>query len=157
MLNCCTATSRPRSRAGEISAMYIGETTEAPPIPSPPTKRKNSSAVPVPGQGTADGGNEVQHGDHRQHGTAAEGVGRAAGRHRADDRADQGRGHGESQPEIGQVEDLLQGVGGARDDDRIEAEQQAAQGGHQRAAEEITVDFHDPPGERLFRLRPDCS
>ena len=34
MLNCVTATSRPRSTAGEISAMYIGETTDAPPTPA---------------------------------------------------------------------------------------------------------------------------
>ena len=40
MLNWVTATSRPRRRAGEISAMYIGETTEAAPTPSPPRKRK---------------------------------------------------------------------------------------------------------------------
>ena len=43
MLNCVTATSRPRSRAGEISAMYMGETTDAPPTPIPPMKRKNSN------------------------------------------------------------------------------------------------------------------
>ena len=41
MLNCVTATSRPRIRAGDISAMYIGDTTDAPPIPIPPMKRKN--------------------------------------------------------------------------------------------------------------------
>jgi hypothetical protein len=42
MLNWVTATSRPRSAAGEISAMYMGDTTEAPPTPMPPTKRKSS-------------------------------------------------------------------------------------------------------------------
>ena len=31
----------PADRAGEISAMYIGETTDAPPTPMPPRKRKN--------------------------------------------------------------------------------------------------------------------
>ena len=40
MLNCVTATNRPRAAAGDISAMYIGETTEAPPIARPPRKRK---------------------------------------------------------------------------------------------------------------------
>src|SRR5580658_9284694 len=40
MLNCVIATSRPRAAAGDISAMYIGETTEAPPIARPPKKRK---------------------------------------------------------------------------------------------------------------------
>ena len=39
-LNCWIATSRPRNRAGEISAMYSGETTDAPPTATPPRKRK---------------------------------------------------------------------------------------------------------------------
>ncbi len=39
-LNCWAATSRPRTLAGEISAMYSGETTEAPPTASPPRARK---------------------------------------------------------------------------------------------------------------------
>ena len=39
-LNCWIATSRPRNRAGEISAMYRGETTDAPPTASPPRNRK---------------------------------------------------------------------------------------------------------------------
>ena len=43
MLNCWTATRRPRSRAGDISAMYMGETTEAPPIARPPMNRKNNN------------------------------------------------------------------------------------------------------------------
>ncbi len=41
MLNWVIATRRPRSLAGEISAMYIGETTEAPPTPIPPKKRNS--------------------------------------------------------------------------------------------------------------------
>ncbi len=49
MLNCCTATSRPRYRAGEISAMYSGETTEAPPIPRPPRKRKKQKQYQLQG------------------------------------------------------------------------------------------------------------
>ena len=40
-LNCCHPTKRPRLSAGEISAMYIGDTTEAPPTAKPPRKRKN--------------------------------------------------------------------------------------------------------------------
>ncbi len=53
MLNWLTATSRPRRGAGEISAMYIGETTDAPPTPMPPMKRKKrsdaqSQATPQP-------------------------------------------------------------------------------------------------------------
>ena len=52
-LNCMRATSLPRSRAGAISAMYIGATTEAPPTARPPRNRKASSeyqfqAVPLP-------------------------------------------------------------------------------------------------------------
>ncbi len=36
-------TSRPRHFAGAISAMYTGPSTDEPPIPSPPMKRKTSS------------------------------------------------------------------------------------------------------------------
>ena len=45
MLNWVTATNRPLSGAGEISAMYIGETTEVPPTPRPPRKRKTRNEV----------------------------------------------------------------------------------------------------------------
>src|SRR5690348_1618059 len=40
ILNWVRATSRPRHFAGDISAMYIGDTTDAPPTASPPTNRK---------------------------------------------------------------------------------------------------------------------
>src|ERR1017187_487994 len=40
MLNWVMATRRPRYLAGAISAMYMGETTEAPPTATPPMKRK---------------------------------------------------------------------------------------------------------------------
>src|SRR5574340_1320539 len=42
-LNWKKPTSRPRQRAGAISAMYMGPSTEEPPMPSPPTKRNNTS------------------------------------------------------------------------------------------------------------------
>jgi len=35
---------RPRYSAGESSETYIGETTEAPPTPTPPTNRKSTNA-----------------------------------------------------------------------------------------------------------------
>src|SRR4030042_279026 len=44
MFNWLTATSRPRRRAGAISVMYTGDTTDAPPTATPPIQRKNSSA-----------------------------------------------------------------------------------------------------------------
>lgn len=40
-LNWVMATIRPRYRAGEISAVYSGDTTDAPPTASPPSQRKN--------------------------------------------------------------------------------------------------------------------
>ena len=43
MFNWLTATSRPRRRAGAISVMYTGDTTDAPPTAMPPSQRKNSS------------------------------------------------------------------------------------------------------------------
>ncbi len=43
VLNWLTATRRPRDSGGAISAMYMGETTEATPIAMPPVNRKISS------------------------------------------------------------------------------------------------------------------
>src|SRR5579884_2337353 len=43
-LNWKKPTSRPRHFAGEISAMYIGPSTDEPPIPRPPMNRKSTSA-----------------------------------------------------------------------------------------------------------------
>ena len=45
VLNWLTDTSRPRDCGGAISAIYIGETTEAPPMASPPIKRKRISEI----------------------------------------------------------------------------------------------------------------
>ncbi len=42
-LNWKKPTRRPRHCAGAISAMYMGPSTEEPPMPSPPTKRKKTS------------------------------------------------------------------------------------------------------------------
>ncbi len=44
MFNWLSATRRPRTAAGAISAMYIGAATDDPPMAMPPRKRKNSSA-----------------------------------------------------------------------------------------------------------------
>src|SRR5438445_2063521 len=41
-LNWKKPTRRPRTLAGAISAMYIGPSTDDPPIPSPPTKRNRT-------------------------------------------------------------------------------------------------------------------
>lgn len=41
MLNWKKATKRPRQCDGEISAIYIGPTTDEAPTANPPTKRKN--------------------------------------------------------------------------------------------------------------------
>ena len=43
MLNWKKPTSRPRHFAGAISAIYMGPSTDEPPIPSPPMKRKQTS------------------------------------------------------------------------------------------------------------------
>ena len=43
MANWLTDTMRPRIRAGEISAMYMGELIEAAPIPTPPRMRKTTN------------------------------------------------------------------------------------------------------------------
>src|SRR5881275_2681415 len=44
MLNWNSPTSRPRHFAGEISAIYIGPSTDDPPIPSPAKNRNSTSA-----------------------------------------------------------------------------------------------------------------
>ena len=43
-------TKRPRMAAGEISAMYIGETTEASPMATPATMRKALNSVMLRGR-----------------------------------------------------------------------------------------------------------
>ena len=53
--SCCSEANRPRSSAGEISAMYAGATTLAIPTASPPTMRQalkstNEGAKPVPSE-----------------------------------------------------------------------------------------------------------
>jgi len=47
ILNWVIATRRPRTRAGEISAIYMGEMTDAPPTARPPMKR-NSPKETIP-------------------------------------------------------------------------------------------------------------
>ena len=136
MLNWVTATSRPRRRAGEISAMYIGETTEAPPTPMPPTKRKKRNEDQSQASAHAHRRDEVEDGDRDQDGAAPEDVGRTADDDRADDRADEGARHGEAEPEAAQPEDRAQRLGRAGDDRRVEAEEEAPEGGDQGAGEE---------------------
>ena len=53
MANCCSEPRRPRIRAGEVSAIYVGAITDATPTPIPPTTRNATinqtlSARPVP-------------------------------------------------------------------------------------------------------------
>ena len=48
MVSWLTETSRPRTSAGEISAMYIGDKLEARPMPMPPTRRKTTNTVKSP-------------------------------------------------------------------------------------------------------------
>ena len=43
--NWFTLTSRPRTRGGEISAMYSGESVEANPMARPPTSRAITNCV----------------------------------------------------------------------------------------------------------------
>src|ERR1039458_4921809 len=45
MFNWLTATSSPRRRAGAISVIYIGQTTEAPPTATPPSVKRVSVTV----------------------------------------------------------------------------------------------------------------
>ncbi len=49
MANWLIETIRPRIRAGEISAMYIGEVIEAAPIAKPPRMRKTTNIVTLCG------------------------------------------------------------------------------------------------------------
>lgn len=47
MASCCSDTSRPRCRGGDISAMYSGESIEATPMPIPAMMRKRINlAIP---------------------------------------------------------------------------------------------------------------
>ena len=72
MLNCVMATSRPRYAAGEISAMYIGETTEAPPIARPPMNRKNRNEAQFHGNAQPSAETKYSTAIDDQHGPPAE-------------------------------------------------------------------------------------
>jgi hypothetical protein len=58
MANWLMETMRPRMRAGEISAMYIGEVIDAAPTPTPPMTRKTTKVAKL-------GGNAVPMADAR--------------------------------------------------------------------------------------------
>ena len=120
--------------------MYIGETTDAPPTPSPPTRRKRRKDHQLPGERAAYGGDEVEHGDREKHKATAESVGRASHRHRAEDRPDERARDGEAETEARQAEDGLERFRRPRDDRGVEAEEQPAQCGDKRAAEQIRIE-----------------
>src|ERR1039458_9885580 len=51
MFNWLTATSKPRRRAGAISVIYIGQTTEAPPTATPPSPAKPNPTASIASTG----------------------------------------------------------------------------------------------------------
>ena len=98
-----TITSRPRRRGGEISAMYIGVTIDAPPIASPAIKRKSTNsgqfrAKPQPSDDTTKQAAKANSTFLRPNA-----IGRFADGKGADDRADHGDRHREALPELVQM------------------------------------------------------
>ena len=135
MLNWVTATSRPRNRAGEISAMYIGETTDAARRPvRPGTGRRGTSTSPTPGRCRAPRRSRAR----RSRSSVALRPNRSAG------------GPPRIEPTIVPIRAMatvkprakfsrpkrrLEGLGRARDHGRVEAEQAARRGRRRRCSE----------------------
>src|ERR1035437_1636147 len=103
MFNWLTATSKPRRRAGAISVIYIGQTTDAPP------RQLREPRPPAP---------PIRRPPHQQ---------------RAEHGAEQRAGHGEAKPKFVERVHLLQGFRRAGNDGGIEAEEQRPERGHDGA------------------------
>ena len=122
--------------------MYIGLTTEQPPIARPPMKRAARKTGQLGGEGRAERGNQVEQGDHAQAFAAALALGerrdkQAAGDGAPDRARDRDAKCARREPEGGG--ERLRGAG---DDRRIEAEEQASQSGDRCGKEQHCV--HGP-------------
>ena len=89
MASWYTAISPPRSLAGEISAMYSGESIDAMPMPVPPTSRAATRCHGSRGMADPIAQSVNSTADKEQDLLAAEAVAQRAGNRRADQAADQ--------------------------------------------------------------------
>ena len=103
------------------------------------------------GERRAQGTQDVEYADREEDLTAAVDVREPTADDRAEDRSDRRDGDQEALAEFAEVEDVLQGVGGAGDDSGVESEDQAADRGDDRAANDERRDA------RTLRRWGDCS
>ena len=111
----------------------------------PPMKRKIEELDEVLGDGAAERRDEEKDGRDEQEAAAAEPVARRAGDQGADHAADEDDAHGQALAEGGQVELVLEEAGRAGDDGRVEAEEQAAEGGDDRDRDDVGFLTHGTP------------
>ena len=102
----------------------------------PAEEPEGEERVPVPRQGAAQRRHEIEDRQHHQRLLPAPDVGGLAREDRPEDRADQGDGDGEAQGRVVQSIRGPEGLGRARDHGRVEAEEQPAEGRHDRAADQ---------------------
>src|SRR5579883_2739217 len=95
--------------------------------------------VPVAGEGAAERGKHVHHGEGLEAGAAAVAVGGPAGEERAGDGAPERGRDGDAEQRRGELELLREGAGGAGDHRGIETEKEPAERGDEGAGEEIAV------------------
>ena len=90
-LNWNRPTRRPRYLAGASSAMYMGPSTEEPPMPRPPIKRKKTSADQFQANAQPRAETRYKIGQDAQAVAASEVVAGDPGEHRAENRAEDAR------------------------------------------------------------------
>ena len=97
--------------------------------------------VPVPGEGAADGGDEIEDGHDAQGLAAADLLAESAGGHSTEDGAEEADGDGEAERGRREAEDGGELLRGAGDDGGVKAEEQTAQRADRGGFQEVLV--HD--------------
>src|SRR5271157_5137181 len=92
--------------------------------------------IPVPCQGTAERPDKIEDRQDLERPLSSPDIGGLACEDRPDDRADQGDGNGESKEILIQAIGGLECLGRARDDRCVKAKEKAAEGRHDRAADQ---------------------
>ncbi len=133
-----SATVVSRRNLGDV---HRGNDRSAPHT-DPPDEAKEEERGPIPCERGSDRRDEVKDRNGKQGLAAAEAIGRTARGDCSDDRSDQRTGDGETEPEAAQSVDLLKSLRRARDDGRVESEQEAAESRNDRVPKDLAVELH---------------
>ena len=108
----------------------------------PSDEPEEHERIPIPGEGAANRGDQVEDGHAAQAVAAPVAVARDAGQSRAEDRADQRARYREPEAVRRQIEDSRERVRGPGNHRRIESEKQPAQCRHDGALDQCRGEFH---------------